>query len=55
MAVRHTNTGIASTLMALTPVLIILPYSLIYRQKISLKEIIGVIVSMSGVGLFFML
>lgn len=55
MAVRHTNTGIASTLMALTPVLIILPYSLIYRQKVSLKEIIGVVISMTGVGLFFML
>lgn len=55
MAVRHTNTGIASTLMALTPVLIILPYSIIYRQKVSLKEIIGVVISMTGVGLFFML
>lgn len=55
MAVRHTNTGIASTLMALTPVLIILPYSIIYRQKVSLKEIIGVVISMTGVGMFFML
>lgn len=55
MAVRYTETGVASTLMALTPVLIIIPYSIIYKQKISLKEIIGVLVSMTGVAMFFML
>jgi drug/metabolite transporter (DMT)-like permease len=41
--------------MSLTPVLIIIPYALIYRQKISLKEIIGVTVSMAGTALFFLL
>lgn len=55
MAVNHTDTGIASTLMALTPVLIILPYSLIYRKKVTPKEITGVLVSMTGVAMFFML
>lgn len=55
MAVQYTDAGIASTLMALTPVLIILPYALIYRQKVKLKEIIGVTVSMAGVALFFLL
>lgn len=55
MAVRYTETGVASTLMALTPVLIIIPYSIIYKQKISLKEVIGVLVSMVGVAMFFML
>lgn len=55
MAVRYTDTGIASTLMALTPVLIIIPYSVIYRQKIRIREIIGVLVSMAGVSLFFLL
>lgn len=55
MAVQYTETGIASTLMALTPVLIIIPYSLIYRQRITLKEIVGVAVSMTGVAMFFML
>lgn len=54
MAVQYTETGVASTLMALTPVLIIIPYSLIYRQRITLKEIIGVTVSMAGVAMFFM-
>ncbi len=55
MSVQYTETGIASTLMSLTPVLIIVPYALIYRQKISLKEIVGVTVSMIGTALFFLL
>ena len=55
MAVRYTDAGIASTLMALTPVLIIFPYVFIYKQRIKAKEIIGVIVSMAGVALFFLL
>ncbi len=54
MAVQYADAGIASTLMALTPVLIILPYSLIYKQKIKLREIIGVVVSMVGVAMFFL-
>ena len=55
MAVRYTDAGIASTLMALTPVLIIFPYVLVYKQRVKAKEIIGVIVSMAGVALFFLL
>ena len=55
MAVQYTDAGIASTLMALTPVLIILPYALIFKQRVRLKEIIGVTVSMIGVAMFFLL
>ena len=55
MAVQYTDAGIASTLMALTPVLIILPYALMYKQKVRLKEIIGVTVSMAGVAMFFLM
>ena len=55
MAVRYAPAGIASTLMALTPVLIILPYSLMHKQKVRLKEITGVTVSMVGVAMFFLL
>ena len=55
MAVQYTDAGIASTLMALTPVLIILPYALIYKQKVRLKEILGVAVSMVGVAMFFLM
>ncbi|MBR5671394.1 MAG: DMT family transporter [Bacteroidales bacterium] len=55
MAVRYANAGIASTLMALTPVLIIAPYAIMHKQKIRPKEIIGVTVSMIGVAMFFLL
>lgn len=55
MAVQYTGAGIASTLMALTPVFILFPYAFIYRQRIKLREILGVAVSMTGVALFFLL
>ena len=55
MAVQYTNAGIASTLMALTPVFILFPYAFIYKQRIKFREIVGVAVSMTGVALFFLL
>lgn len=55
MAVRYTNAGIASTLMALSPVLIMVPYSIIFKQKIRFREIVGVVITMAGVALFFLL
>ena len=55
MAVQYTNAGIAQTLMALTPVLIILPYCLIYKQKVKFRELVGVTLSMTGVAMFFLL
>ena len=54
MAVRYADAGIASTLMALTPVLIIVPYAIIHKQKIRFKEVLGVVVSMVGVTMFFL-
>ena len=55
MAVRYANAGIASTLMALTPVMILFPDALINKHKIKVKEIIGVTVCMAGVAMFFLL
>lgn len=55
MAVQYAKAGIASTLMALTPVLIIVPYSIINRQRISVQEILGTVVTLCGVGMFFLL
>jgi drug/metabolite transporter (DMT)-like permease len=55
MAVRYTSAGIASTLMALTPVFILIPYAFIYHQRIRARELVGVLVSMTGVALFFLL
>ena len=55
MAVQYANAGVASPLMALTPVLIIVPYSIINHQKISPKEILGAIITVTGAALFFLL
>ena len=55
MAVRYTSAGIASTLMALSPVFIMVPYAIIFKQKITPREILGVAVTMTGVALFFLL
>lgn len=55
MAVRYANAGIASTLMALTPVIILVPEVLINKKKLRLKEIIGLAGSIAGVAMFFLL
>ena len=53
IAVQNTNTGIASTIMAIVPVLIILPAVVLYKQKVSLAEIAGAFLSVLGVAMFF--
>lgn len=53
MAVRYTEAGIASTIMALTPVLILWPAHLVFGQKVTFKEVLGAIISVAGVSLFF--
>ena len=55
MAVRYAHAGIASTLMALTPVFILLPEVLVNKKKVRLKELVGLAVSIAGVALFFLL
>lgn len=54
MAVQYTQAGVASTLMALSPIIILLPAYLIYKQKVTLMESIGAVISVIGVSLFFM-
>ena len=54
MAVNYTEAGIASTLMALTPIIILLPAYLFFKQKITWMEIIGAFISVIGVSLFFL-
>ncbi len=54
LAVQHTDTGVAATLMALTPVMIIPPAILLNKERIKIIEIIGAVVSIGGVALFFL-
>ena len=55
LAVQYTAAGIASTLMALTPIIIILPAWWIFKQPITLKSLVGAFISVIGVSLFFLL
>lgn len=53
LATLYTSAGIAQTLFALTPILIIAPSALLFHQKVTAREVIGAIVSVAGVCLFF--
>ncbi|HOJ65542.1 MAG TPA: DMT family transporter, partial [Paludibacteraceae bacterium] len=53
-AIQHTKTGIASTLMALVPVFIIWPSAVMFKERITIPQIIGAFVSIAGVSLFFL-
>ncbi len=54
LATQYTSTGIAQTLFALTPVLILAPAAWIFRQKVTIREVVGAAISVCGVCLFFM-
>lgn len=55
MAVQYTAAGIASTLMAITPILIIIPSHYLFGQTITFKGLFGAVISVLGVSLFFLL
>ncbi|MEN8118581.1 MAG: DMT family transporter [Bacteroidota bacterium] len=54
LAVQHTQTGIAATLMAIVPVLIIPPSIILFKEKVNWKEILGAVITVGGVALFFL-
>ncbi|MEI7491532.1 MAG: DMT family transporter [Bacteroidota bacterium] len=54
IAIKYADTGIASTIMAIVPVLIIPPSMILYKEKISLKEVAGAILAVGGVAIFFL-
>lgn len=53
IAIQHTSAGVAATLMSIVPVIIIAPAYFLFKQKVTLKEIIGAIISVGGVAMFF--
>lgn len=54
LAIQHTQAGIAATIMSIVPVLIIPPAILLFHEKVNWKEIIGALITVSGVALFFL-
>lgn len=53
LATQYTSTGIAQTLFALTPVLIIAPAAILFHQRVTPREVVGAVISVAGVCLFF--
>ena len=53
LAVQHTIAGIASTIMAIVPILIIPPAVIIFKEKVTLKEVIGAVIAVMGVAIYF--
>jgi len=54
MAVQYTAAGIASTLMAMTPIIILLPSYWLFHERITWRAVIGAVISVIGVSLFFL-
>lgn len=54
VAISYTQTGIAATIMAIVPILIIPPAIIIYKEKVSFFEIVGSVISIAGVALLFL-
>jgi drug/metabolite transporter (DMT)-like permease len=53
LAVQYTATGIVSTIISISPILIIPASILILKEKVLPKEILGALVSIIGVALLF--
>jgi drug/metabolite transporter (DMT)-like permease len=53
-AIQHTEAGIAATLMGLVPIFIIIPSAIMFKERISIYQIIGAFVSVGGCILLFM-
>lgn len=54
LAVQLAPAGIASTLMALTPIFILWPSRWLFGQRITAREVVGSCIAVIGVALFFL-
>ena len=54
IAVSQTNPGIVQTITSVNPILII-PFSIwLFKEKVTLREVLGSVIAVGGVALFFM-
>lgn len=55
VALKYTSTGIVSTITSMTPVTII-PFSIaLFKEKVKPREILGAVISVSGVGILLLM
>ncbi len=53
VAISNTKIGIASTLLSTVPILILPMTMLVYKEKLSLRAVLGAVVAVGGVSLLF--
>lgn len=53
-AVQHTQTGIASSIMSTTPLLIIPLSVLIHKERVSVRSVVGTAIALVGVAILFL-
>ena len=53
-AVQHTATGVAASIMAVTPILVIPVAAVVYRERITSRAVLGTVVAVVGVILLFL-
>jgi len=53
LAIKYTSTAIASTFMAMVPVLIIAPAAVLFHEKIKWKDVMGALIAVGGIVLLF--
>ena len=52
-AIQRTHTGVASALMALAPIIIIIPSAIMFKERITPQQVVGAFISMTGAAVFF--
>ena len=52
-AIQRTHTGVASALMALAPIIIIVPSAIMFKEKVTAQQVVGAFISMGGAAIFF--
>jgi drug/metabolite transporter (DMT)-like permease len=53
-AVQHTATGVAASIMAVTPILVIPVAAIVHRERITARSVLGAVVAVVGVVLLFL-
>ena len=54
LSVKYTTTAVASTIMAIVPVLIIPPAIFLFKERVTLKELFGAVIAVAGVVVLFL-
>jgi drug/metabolite transporter (DMT)-like permease len=54
IAVKNTDVGVASTLMATVPILMLPLVHFVYKEKISTRAILGSVLSVAGIAILFL-